>query len=362
MVVFQCILALKASNECSREGKAMSVGRMVNRVSVKAVLFASVAACVLSVQAMAAGPDGAATDQVLPGMEQATQSALAAKTLILASAHTDAATIAVGQWGHVVISTDNGKTWTQAKTNPTRETLTSVSFSDTKNGWAAGHGGTIIHTTDGGETWTRQLYRPDLGGPLLAIYFTSATTGFAAGAYGMFFETKDGGTTWTQRTVSDGDLHFNEIFGGPDNVIYIAGEAGFGYKSTDAGATWTKMETGYVGSFWAGEALADGTILLAGMRGNVYRSTDGGKTFAASKTGTEKSITGLTVLSDGTIIGVGLGGTVIQSKDGGANFQAYTRPDRLTLSAVNRGADGSVIVFGEKGAQVQDLKVFGPAS
>jgi photosystem II stability/assembly factor-like uncharacterized protein len=311
-------------------------------------------------QAIAAEAAGSA--EILPGMEQATPSQLAAKTLLLAVARVPGSVIAVGQWGHVVISKDDGKTWNQATTVPTRENLTSVSFSDEKNGWAAGHGGTIIHTADGGETWTRQLYRPDLGGPLLAIRFTSSTHGFAAGAYGMFFETKDGGNIWAQRTISDSDLHFNDIFLGPDKSVYIAGEGGFGYRTADDGVTWTKLETGYVGSFWAGDVLPDGTVLLAGMRGNVYRSTDGGKSFSASTTGTQKSLTGLTVLPDSSVVGVGLGGTLVRSKDGGKTFTSVTRPDRLMLSAVVPGADGSVIIFGEKGAQVQDLKIFDPAS
>lgn len=305
---------------------------------------------------------GDAQDAVLPGMEEAVPSALAAKTLLLSASRIGTKIIAVGQWGHVVQSKDEGVTWTQARTVPTRETLTSVSFIDENNGWAVGHGATIIHTTDGGNTWSRQMFRPDLGGPLLSVHFISATTGFAAGAYGMFFETTDGGASWTQRTISDGDMHFNEFFAGPQGALYIAGEGGFGYKSIDSGKTWTKLETGYVGSFWAGLALDDGAILLAGMRGNIYRSTDGGKTFAPVETKTQKSLSGLTTLGDGSIVGVGLGGTLIRSTDGGQSFTAYTRPDRLVLSAVTEGPKGKILVLGEKGAQIEDLKVFQPGT
>ena len=102
--------------------------------------------------------------------------------------------IAVGERGHILVSTDAGRSWQQRPT-PTRATLTSVFFADAQHGWAAGHDAVILRTTDGGATW--QKVHEDLeSGPILDLWFRDADTGYAIGAYGLFLATVDGGTTW----------------------------------------------------------------------------------------------------------------------------------------------------------------------
>ena len=83
-------------------------------------LLASTALASMAILPQAIAAEAAGSAEILPGMEQATPSQLAAKTLLLAVARVPGSVIAVGQWGHVVISKDDGKTWTQATTVPTR--------------------------------------------------------------------------------------------------------------------------------------------------------------------------------------------------------------------------------------------------
>ena len=64
--------------------------------------------------------------------------------------------VAVGQRGHVVVSSDGGATWKQAQV-PVSSDLVAVYFVDAKQGWAVGHDGVILHTADGGEYWELQL-------------------------------------------------------------------------------------------------------------------------------------------------------------------------------------------------------------
>ena len=66
------------------------------------------------------------------------------------------ALVSVGAYGHAIVSTDNGFTWSQGSV-PVTTTLTSVDFADEQNGWAVGHDGVILNTTDGGSNWTKQL-------------------------------------------------------------------------------------------------------------------------------------------------------------------------------------------------------------
>jgi len=77
---------------------------------------------------------------------------LAATSLLLDLAQAGDRLVAVGERGHVLLSDDEGVTWRQAKSVPTRAMLTAVYFADGEYGWAVGHDETILNTVDGGET------------------------------------------------------------------------------------------------------------------------------------------------------------------------------------------------------------------
>ncbi|MDO6748847.1 WD40/YVTN/BNR-like repeat-containing protein, partial [Gilvimarinus sp. 1_MG-2023] len=64
--------------------------------------------------------------------------------------------VAVGAFGHILYSDDQGASWQQAQV-PVSVTLTAVSFADARHGWAVGHDGIILATEDGGLNWRKQL-------------------------------------------------------------------------------------------------------------------------------------------------------------------------------------------------------------
>src|SRR6185369_10757001 len=76
---------------------------------------------------------------------------LASSSLLLDLALAGNRMVAVGERGHVLLSDDQGATWRQAKSVPTRVMLTAVFFVDADYGWAVGHDETILNTVDGGE-------------------------------------------------------------------------------------------------------------------------------------------------------------------------------------------------------------------
>jgi len=59
-------------------------------------------------------------------VENAVPSKLAQKNLLIAVAKANGGLVAVGQWGHILLSGDGGATWRQAKTVPTRLLLTAL--------------------------------------------------------------------------------------------------------------------------------------------------------------------------------------------------------------------------------------------
>ena len=121
----------------------------------------------------------------LAAAETSEPAPLAAKSLLLDAARAGYRLVAVGDRGHILLSADEGRTWTQVPT-PTRAMLTGVAFADATHGWAVGHDGVILASTDGGQTWTRADDGRDLESVFLDVCFLDAKTGFIAGAYGRF--------------------------------------------------------------------------------------------------------------------------------------------------------------------------------
>jgi photosystem II stability/assembly factor-like uncharacterized protein len=356
----------------------------------------SVLLAIALVAAAFLAPAAVAVD--VPKEGQSIKSKLATEALLLGVVRAGSRLVAVGEYGNVILSDDDGATWRQAKSVPTSVTLTSVHFADAKRGWAVGHDTFIMHTSDGGETWVKQFGGGESDNALLSVFFKEGgEQGWAVGAFNYTVETKDGGKTWVERktlmpppatppapvaepaegtidptapkktvpgagpddpyAAATGDEnHLNHMFAGPDaSTIFLAAEAGAIYRSLDGGVTWEKILTGYAGSFWGGLTATDGTSYVVGMRGNVWHSTDKGASWTKLDTaGADQSIASGIQLADGSFVFVGLGGQVLYSSDG-KQFVLTYRPDRKGLNAVILDGADKLLVFGEAGVKEQSL-------
>ena len=292
--------------------------------------------------------------------EEAVEAPLAIESLLLDGTAVGSRVVVVGERGHVLVSTDDGASWTQAEV-PTRALLTAVHMHDERTGWAVGHDAVILRTKDGGETWTLVHQAPEEELPLLDVWFRDERTGFAVGAYGYFLATEDGGETWTPRAISEDDFHLNALVpvadGMPDSDrsesrrFYIAAEAGIVYRSDDGGATWSELPSPYAGSWFGGLAPDENLLLLAGLRGHLFRSGDGGETWNEVATGTQATLTAAVRLPSGQIVITGLEGSVLTSDDGGRSVTARRLPSREGISSALPLAGGGALLIGEFGVE-----------
>ncbi|MFA6311683.1 MAG: YCF48-related protein [Sterolibacterium sp.] len=259
------------------------------------------------------------------------------KAPILAVARADKRVVAVGDYGIVILS-DDGRRFRQAKSVPTRSVLTSVFFLDGRQGWAAGHDGTVIASSDGGETWRVLREEPGKERALLSVWFENALHGLAVGQFGLALETEDGGKSWRERRLVDagdaGEKHLLQIFAAAEGLVFVAAEAGGVFRSEDSGRNWKLVQTDNKGSFWTGLALRDGSLLLAGMRGHIYRSGDRGLSWQEVPGIPQQSLTSIIQAADDSVNLVGMSGLVVTSKDQGQTFVTKVRPDRANLTAI----------------------------
>jgi photosystem II stability/assembly factor-like uncharacterized protein len=280
--------------------------------------------------------------------ERSSPARLAARSLLLDAADREGLAVAVGERGHVLLSSDGGKAWTQVEA-PTRALLTGVWLHDARLGWAVGHDETILRTRDGGKTWQRIRHAPEEEKPLLDVWFHDEKRGFAIGAYGLLLATADGGDTWESRTVVEGtDTHLNAI-AEAGGSLFLAGEAGSLYRSDDGGESWQALESPYQGSFFGLLPLGDGALLVFGLRGNVFRSEDRGKTWSSVNSGTEATLTTGRELGSGKVAVAGMAGVLLWSEDGGRTFRLRELEDRKASLAILPGSADGLVLLGEGG-------------
>ena len=278
----------------------------------------------------------------------ADSSELAAQSLLLDAQTAGHVLFAVGAYGHILRSGDDGRTWEVAAV-PTQATLTAICFPDGRHGWAVGHDAQILHSDDGGHSWTRQYQGPDLDSPLLSVLFLDSQTGFAVGAYGQFLATADGGQHWTARRIIEQDRHFNRISAGPTGTLYIAGEQGTLLRSADRGATWQAMAAPYNGSFYGVLPLGARTLLAYGLRGRIFRSEDDGASWQLVPVAPQGVLATAVRLRDGIIVIGGAARTFVVSRDNGRSFTAWAAPLTTPVAALAATADGRLLAFGEAG-------------
>jgi photosystem II stability/assembly factor-like uncharacterized protein len=301
----------------------------------------------------AAGPAGAegggdAVDPSEPGR-------LVPSSLLLDIAGAGDRMVIVGERGHVLVSTDRGRTWTQSIA-PTRSLLTAVFMVDEQTVWAVGHDAVILRSQDGGQTWERRHWAPDWESPLFDVWFETPERGLAIGAYGLFLETTDGGETWARKTVDEDEPHLYLMDRGPGGRLYIAGEFGSIYVSDDQGRTWDKRPSPYGGSFFGVLTLADQSVLVFGLRGNLLRSEDGGGSWESIPSGTGTGLFAGRQLNDDVVALFGQSGNICLSTDGGRTFEARNLGNRDGISSALVLEGNRLLLVGEGGIQlVEDV-------
>jgi len=352
------------------------------RIYASALIAALAAACSASV----AGADFA---DVLDSPAQI--SPLASRSLLQAVARAGDRLVAVGQRGHIVVSTDRGATWKQSPV-PVSSDLTSVFFVDASEGWAVGHDGVILHSHDGGDSWEVQLtgrsanellvwamkrkvvaepasddakkllaeamryQEQGADKPFLDVWFADPRIGYAVGAYNLIFRTSDGGKhweAWFDRT--ENPKFFNLYAIRPaGNSLYIAGEGGLVLKLDAAGQRFRAVATPYDGSFF-GVADAGTSALLFGLRGNVYGSNDGGATWSKVDAGLAASVVAATRSADGAVLLADAGGRVSSSTDGGRTFTKVTLKQSVPVTGLVEIGEARLVLVGPRGATVAEI-------
>lgn len=274
---------------------------------------------------------------------------LAGLTLLLDGQAVDSHHVAVGERGHILVSKDNGRSWTQSRV-PTCNLITALYMHDDRLGWAVGHDAMILRTRDGGATWEIIYQAPEQELPLLDIFFHNENEGVAIGAYGYYLESSDGGETWSERIIAEeDDFHLNSISVAGDSLMFIGAEAGTIYRSLDRGLNWVSLNSPYFGSWFAIHAINEEVVLIAGLRGNLFRSEDGGESWSQVPTQTRATLTNIVELPSGQLVITALEGNLFLSSDQGKSVSDRSLASRLGITSAIPVNDQEILLTGEFG-------------
>ncbi|MCI0387240.1 MAG: YCF48-related protein [Acidobacteria bacterium] len=173
----------------------------------------------------------------------------------------------------LLITTNGGRTWTR-KPLPN---VTSLYFTDLKNGWAVGRNSTLLKTTDGGLEWSKvESIEKLIGSPIESsnynfgfsdVHFTDAEHGWVTGNFygrarsdiGGIFMTSDGGGAWKRVPVTFQTQHnsgrftsglLHSIHFTDSNAGSVTGEMYdgdgrffFALHTRNGGLTWNQLRT-----------------------------------------------------------------------------------------------------------------------
>lgn len=315
----------------------------------------------------------------------ATMSARASAAVLLAVARSGKQVVAVGEQGIILVSSDDGASWQQAKV-PASVALTNVRFGPDRRAWVVGHGGLVLCSDDGGRTWIKRfdgrraaqeelraakavigridstaaqrrlaeaerLVAEGADKPFFDIHFSDDKNGLVVGAYGLAFATRDGGKTWESvkdRIDNPRGRHLYAIEATRD-ALYFVGEQGALYRSADGGRHFSAVASPYAGTFFGALGTSGGELVVFGLRGHAYATHDRGVSWHEVDARQSAAFTAGTRLADGSLLLVNESRRLLRSVDGGLRFQAVADPQPVPLTGVVQAANGGLILTSARG-------------
>ena len=168
----------------------------------------------------------------------------------------------------------------------TSNTLRSVCFINSTEGFAGGDAGTILQTTNGGTSWTSIPFSTSQN--IYKVLFLNSSAGFVGTDNGLF-RTASGGATWSGNILPfSQSAKIQDIFfiGSRGYACGIGSSSGVVYKTNNGGTSWTKL------TFPSGPNLGPyfktlffftpDTGYAAGADLDYASTTDGGLTWSGS--------------------------------------------------------------------------------
>jgi len=223
----------------------------------------------------------------------------------------------VGANGYPYRSDNNGSSWSRVTPTASWATLSPNGYSYYYNrnlyGVAFGNStfvavgdyGKIVRSTDNGASWSHVTSGKYEGSGAYSLYGTNYLRGVtfgnntfvAVGYTGKIIRSTNDGSSWDNVTAVNSDNLYGVTFG---NGTFVAvGQSGTIIKSTNNGASWSSSSSG--GKTLNGVTFGNNIFMAVGEDGRIVKSTadgvtstDDGSNWSSSSSGTTNDLKGVT--------------------------------------------------------------------
>jgi photosystem II stability/assembly factor-like uncharacterized protein len=181
-------------------------------------------------------------------------------------------------------------------------------FKNEKEGIAVGAYGLVFHTKDEGRTWTPWMNRIDnpKGFHFYKVQMVGDTI-YLVGEQGLFCRSKDAGESF-DRIVTPYRGSFFTSAVSPSGDLLIAGLRGNAYWYDDQSGAFTQIEVPAPVSFSAAVTGPEGMMLFANQAGQIFKFCEKDKKLCPVDAPPLMQIASLNQLTDGTLITTSAGG------------------------------------------------------
>lgn len=175
---------------------------------------------------------------------------------------------------------DGGDTWALTYSNNSVG-VNDMQFPTDSIGYIVGNIGKVLRSDDAGNSWT-DISNASINGSLQSVWFTSPDTGFAGrtSTFGMY-KTTNGGLTWSQ--------NFGYFFTNCYSIHFLNDTLGFAgangnaiFRTTNGGENWSLQSNPQLSEFIRSIDFADSLRGMAVAGGYIYRTTNGGTTWTST--------------------------------------------------------------------------------
>ncbi|WP_185640719.1 WD40/YVTN/BNR-like repeat-containing protein [Burkholderia sp. Bp9142] len=192
----------------------------------------------------------------------------------------DGAILGVGSGGKIWRISPGEQTIMSEK-SPTSAALQDIATWNDGAAVAVGDGGTVLVSQDQGKSWsTVKVTLSSVANKLVRVRAIEDGSAWAVGEMGAALKSTDHGATWN-RVTSEEDKSWNDVFV-VGNKVWLVGEFGRISSSSDGGATWSNVASPVKNSLMAVAFRDDMHGVAVGVDGTVLSTTDGGVAWAVA--------------------------------------------------------------------------------
>lgn len=270
--------------------------------------------------------------------------------------------VAVGAGGAIFESSDSGQSWKPVQHGLTELALLAV---DRRAGRtvAVGQFG-LVMVEDGQGKWSK--IDTDSKSRMYSVGLSPSGMAVAVGEFGTVRKSADGGRTWTSiapdwsafadpESPGTGEPSLFSVQVSDTDQITIAGEFGVMLRSTDAGASWQVLRPvrPKAATIFAMHLVAQGqgSSFAVGQTGELLVSSDGGSSWAACTPQTAMNFLGVAAAPGGQVVITGMR-VMMRSLNGGMTWEPVVEGDTTTdwYQAVRTVPDsGQIMAVGHAG-------------